>query len=153
MSRDEYPPLVDNLEVNAVYHSDAPLYSAIWTRGYVENLWTQRMNGAIVTRRSWSGAQKNMCHDNAARWVTEHPGHRVIRGWLCFDLTVTKPHMRFTAHSVVADESGALVDITAAQLLGEHPFIPANLPSDVFDELVLRLTMQTGGAHLEYASS
>ena len=47
------------------------------------------------------------CHDNAKRWVAEHPAYMVIEGWLAED-----PEFLFVKHSVVVNEDGNLICVT-----------------------------------------
>jgi hypothetical protein len=56
----------------------------------------------------------NQCHDNADRWVNDHPGDLVLRGWLLDaegDPDTHSPY-RFIAHSVVLTALGRMIDIT-----------------------------------------
>ena len=54
--------------------------------------------------------QPNECHENAARWVEENPEWRVAPGWLVSGLSAYG--CCFDAHSIVADRSGRLFEIT-----------------------------------------
>jgi hypothetical protein len=47
----------------------------------------------------------DICHDNARNWVSLHPEHRVIHGWLASGTRV------FDKHSVIDTGSG-LLDVT-----------------------------------------
>jgi len=50
------------------------------------------------------------CHRNADKWVEENPGTVVIRGWVTYaDFGLA---IGLTAHSVVQDRDGQLIDIT-----------------------------------------
>lgn len=54
------------------------------------------------------------CHENADRWVDEHPAWRVVRGWLIvLDDGVSA---LFDAHSVVRDPLGQLWDVTQSEV-------------------------------------
>ena len=55
------------------------------------------------------------CHRNVTIWCEHRADHKAVRGWLFFDLTDTLQFIRFIAHSVVEDKSGAIFDITPAQ--------------------------------------
>lgn len=55
--------------------------------------------------------KSGQCHQNVDYWVTCHPGHTAVRGWIFWysgggDLSV------YTAHSVVRAADGELFDIT-----------------------------------------
>ena len=59
----------------------------------------------------------NKCHANAARWVSEHPGYEVVRGWLLWP--GAGPSHMVHAHSVVRGPEG-LVDVTPLRAPGLH---------------------------------
>ncbi len=50
------------------------------------------------------------CHANVDRWVTDHAGCRAVRGWVTFYPLLVG--VRLTAHSVVEDANGNLLDVT-----------------------------------------
>jgi hypothetical protein len=56
------------------------------------------------------------CHNNTGRFVSENPGHKVVRGWMVFDHNKTTealwPFCNFAAHSVVESPGGRLFDVT-----------------------------------------
>lgn len=50
------------------------------------------------------------CHQNVGRWVEENTGTTVVRGWVTYaDYGLS---IGLTAHSVVRDPDGQLIDIT-----------------------------------------
>ena len=57
-----------------------------------------------------SEPQQSRCHQNVDRWVRENPGTNVVRGWVDYMPAVTGRML--TAHSVVQDTDGNLLDIT-----------------------------------------
>jgi hypothetical protein len=72
---------------------------------------TQAELGALVPEPA-------KCHDNAQRWVADHPGWSVVEGW------IAETDWLFVKHSVVADPHGSLVCVTLGPE-GKHvgPFI------------------------------
>jgi hypothetical protein len=59
----------------------------------------------------------NNCHDNAAKWVAEHPEYEVVKGWLLWPQA--GPAYMLHAHSVVSGPDG-LVDVTPLREPGLH---------------------------------
>jgi hypothetical protein len=59
-----------------------------------------------VTFRDGSAPQRNKCHENVAQFVSENPGHKAIRGWICIDKWIRD------AHSIVEGPAGERFDIT-----------------------------------------
>jgi hypothetical protein len=83
------------------------------------------------------------CHNNVERWVSEHPDHKAVRGWLVFDLLG-----RFTAHSVVEAPDGRLFDLTPAPLASQrYPFLRHHGPDIEFEAIV-----RAGFVHLDFHS-
>jgi len=79
------------------------------------------------------------CHRNADAWVSLHPHHRVVRGWLLFDYSLSQfPMMRFQAHSAVEDENGRLLDVTPHDAPGPLHFLRHPDGNDMFDLAVSR---------------
>ena len=77
--------------------------------------------------------QPNACHTNVEDWIKENPQHKPVQGWL-----VTSGFL-LDAHSVVADDSGTLFDITPVQTPWRPPFLP-HLGNDAeFKELPARI--------------
>lgn len=76
------------------------------------------------------------CHGNVTTWCEHHGKHKPVRGWLFFDYEDILPHVRFTAHSVIEDESGDLVDITPSRASQPYPFIRAEEDDETFASLV-----------------
>ena len=53
---------------------------------------------------------QSVCHQNVDRFIKENSGYKVVRGWVTyadFGLSVG-----LTAHSVIQDRDGQLIDIT-----------------------------------------
>lgn len=77
------------------------------------------------------------CHRNAEAWVALHPAHRVVRGWLVYDYSLSAvPMMRFQAHSVVEDDEGQLIDVTPHEARGPTPFLRHPDGNEMFDLVV-----------------
>lgn len=57
-----------------------------------------------------SEPKRNCCHANVDRWVRENPGTNVVRGWVDYMPAVNGRML--TAHSVVRNTDGNLLDIT-----------------------------------------
>ena len=51
------------------------------------------------------------CHDNVDRWVADNPGCQAVRGWISH-ISFGPAGEQLTAHSVVRNPDGALIDIT-----------------------------------------
>jgi hypothetical protein len=96
-------------------------------------LYSKRHEAIVVPfiKRSigdWQPAEKD-CHRNVDWWVHNHPTSRAVRGWLFFDFIAgavflgRRPFVRFQPHSVIADEAGALHDITPSRASRRYPFI------------------------------
>jgi hypothetical protein len=81
------------------------------------------------------------CHSNTDRWVRENADHKVVRGWLIFDLNQTSkglvPFCRFTAHSVVETPDGRLFDLTPSKASRRYPFLRHEGPDGEFEKIVL----------------
>jgi hypothetical protein len=57
-----------------------------------------------------STPQIGCCHENVDKWVKEHSGSTAVRGWVVY---MAVPNgIQLTAHSVVRDSDGQLLDIT-----------------------------------------
>lgn len=93
-------------------------------------------------------AKKNNCHENANIWIEENPSFSCVRGWLCLDGGSLSHNVLFLAHSVVADESGELYDVTPGESREPRPFLPACISEDDFAYVVEVLTNQTGAGTL-----
>ena len=51
------------------------------------------------------------CHANVDRWVAANPGCEAVRGWVSY-ISFGPAGEELTAHSVVRNPDGALIDIT-----------------------------------------
>jgi hypothetical protein len=85
--------------------------------------------------------QAHKCHNNVDRWVAQNPGHKAVRGRMVFDWNSTSqrwwPVCQFSAHSLVEDPDGRLVDITPSKASQRYPFIPHDGPDEQFQAIVL----------------
>lgn len=80
--------------------------------------------------RGWQ-PKKNDCHNNAARWVAEHPGDTVMRGWLHDPRGMQRNW--FVAHSVIRTAAGEIIDVTLDACPQKHlRFFPHPGPVDFF---------------------
>jgi hypothetical protein len=98
-------------------------------------------NTAVVVpygKRSLPGwvPTENQCHGNVDYWVLNNLGSKSVRGWLYFDFRPVLCFVKFTAHSIVQDENGALVDPTPSRASQQYPFIRHPGTDDEFIELV-----------------
>lgn len=102
--------------------------------------------------KDWAPAE-GQCHYNVDYWVLAHPGTRAVRGWLVFDFETTSmglmPLVRFTAHSVVEDADGRLVDITPSNASQRYPFLRHLGSDDQFEQLVTTRML----VHLDHDTS
>jgi hypothetical protein len=106
----------------------------------VSRLYARRGEGVLVERATvqidgWSPALHS-CHDNAAKWVELHPGHKVVHGWLYFDFGGAFDWVRFNHHSVIETDDGKLLDITPAGPALTYPFIRHLGSVEEFAEMV-----------------
>jgi hypothetical protein len=86
---------------------------------YFDSLVARASAAVIVPHAATPCAESdfNNCHDNAARWVAEHPEFEVVRGWLLWPQA--GPPYLLHAHSVVSGPAG-LMDVTPLRELGLH---------------------------------
>jgi hypothetical protein len=93
-------------------------------------------NGLVYISRGKSDLlgwqpKKNNCHDNAGRWVAEHPGDTVMHGWLHDPREMQRDW--FLAHSVVRTAAGEIIDVTLdACPQKQLRFLPHPGPVDFF---------------------
>jgi len=80
-------------------------------------------DGRILRRQNFEGAKAHECFDNAVSWVKVHPAHRLVYGFLYFDVGYGLPHVRFTPHVAVQTENGQWLDVTPHNALDDHPFL------------------------------
>jgi len=86
------------------------------------------------------------CHDNVSQFVERNPSYRAVRGWLIFGMEFS-PTIELMAHSVVENDSGALLDITPAREgVPILPFLRHTEDEEVFRDLVA--TFSLGKIHL-----
>jgi hypothetical protein len=71
------------------------------------------------------------CHANVDNWALRNPTSKAVRGWMYFNLLGM-----FTAHSIVEDENGVLLDITPSRAAQRYPFIRHPGSESEFVELV-----------------
>jgi hypothetical protein len=86
-------------------------------------------------------ARQHQCHTNADRFVAGNQRYRVVRGWLFFDFRAAalmglEPTIRFTAHSIVQNDSGDRYEITPSQASQCYPFIEHPFGNEDFEKLV-----------------
>lgn len=117
-----------------------PLPTDFDLKRYATRLYERRDEGTITrfARASigdWTPSQRN-CHENVTMWCTRNPAHRSVRGWLFFDFDWNLDFVRFTAHSVIRNENGELVDITPSLASQPYPFIVATEPELEYAGLV-----------------
>lgn len=68
----------------------------------------------LVPWRAWPEAwtpEPNACHANAGRWIAEHDGWAVVRGWV-LEYGSPGAEAAYVSHSVVADPAGRLLEVT-----------------------------------------
>lgn len=121
---------------------------------YASQLYTRVGEGIVVPRvriqlDEWK-PQPRLCHQNVFTWIEKVPGQKAVHGWLYFDFGGYLPIVRFTAHSVVEDQKGELLDITPILTPREYPFVRANIPEEEFGQMVVDLTACYGAAHLDH---
>ena len=112
------------------------------TRAEYESAVCARVDEAIrvpfrrVSLPDWSPKVAE-CHQNTDAWVRANPGVAAVRGWVTY-ASFGGDSVGLTAHSIVRDQSGVLVDITpladesarAGMRFVEHEGDPA-----LFDEM------------------
>ena len=107
-----------------------------------------------VDYRGWA-PDPNECHENAYQLAEKGLGYKAVTGWLYFDFFYLLPYVRFTAHSVVENGAGDLLDITPLPPerpnAALYPFIRSSLSHDDFHSVVYYLTEAHGVAHLDHA--
>jgi hypothetical protein len=107
---------------------------------YVANLYDRRNEGGIIPGgriegTDWTPAF-NDCHANVNALCGADPRYRPVRGWRYFDFHNFLSFVRFTAHSIVADASGRLWDITPSRASQHYPFILAEGTEEEFVQIV-----------------
>lgn len=127
-------------------------------REYAASVFGRIAEGVIVPRVTlaidgWA-AQPNLCHENVHSLTALNLGYRPVTGWLFFDFQYLFPYVRFTAHSVVENSAGELLDITPLPPQNPnaalYPFIRSGLSHDDFHSAVYYLTEAHGTAHLDH---
>jgi hypothetical protein len=107
---------------------------------YVARLYERRNEGVTVPGGRIQGTDWtpvfNDCHANVNALCGADPRYRPVRGWLYFDFENSLSFVRFTAHSVVADEAGRLWDITPSRASQRYPFICAEGTVEEFVQIV-----------------
>ena len=110
---------------------------------YAHHLFANLANSKLLTFRSveisgWQ-PEKRKCHNNVETFLGSHTNYRKIYGWIVVD-SPDSNFCIFLSHSVVADESGNIFEITPIESLDPRPFIQSNLPEEDFETLVLWLS-------------
>jgi hypothetical protein len=114
------------------------------------SLYARRKEGVVVpyeqVTMASGPATERWCHINVDRFVSEHPDHKSVRGWLVFDLTkLLLPLCRFTAHSVVETPDRRLFDLTPTRASQRYPFLRHHGPDGEFEAIVT-----AGHIHLDF---
>ena len=111
----------------------------------MNSLYDRRQMAVVVpyepTSMKSDSPREGECHNNADRYVLENPDCKSIRGWLVFDNATalvfsSRPHFRFTSHSVVERADGRLFDPTPTQALRRYPFLRHEGPESEFDAII-----------------
>ena len=104
----------------------------------MNSLYDRRQMAVVVpyepTSMKSDSPREDECHNNADRYVLENPDCKSIRGWLVFDNATalvfrSRPHFRFTSHSVVERADGRLSDPTPTQASQRYPFLRHRQPT------------------------
>ena len=77
----------------------------------------------------------NNCHLNCAQWALRNDGHKIALGWWVMDQRQMLGHVRFFAHSVMADPDLQFYDITPGKQLEQYGFLASNLKSDDYQRM------------------
>src|SRR5215216_2909595 len=93
----------------------------------MRRLSSRRAEGVIARRArvsigDWQ-PQRHWCHDNVKAWVAARPDHKHVFGYLIFDHRLLLGCWTVTAHSLVENEHGELVDITPTEASKDYPFV------------------------------
>ena len=111
----------------------------------MNSLYDRRQKAVVVpyepTSMKSDSPREGECHNNADRYVLENPDCQSIRGWLVFDNATasvfsSRPHFRFTSHSVVERADGRLFDPTPTQASQRYPFLRHEGPESEFDAII-----------------
>lgn len=82
---------------------------------YVTSICARRADAVIVPFVEVSIGDWNpeiaQCHSNVDRWIEANPGYQAVRGWISY-ISFGPAGEQLTAHSVVRNPNGALIDIT-----------------------------------------
>jgi hypothetical protein len=83
------------------------------------------------------------CHDNARRWVEQHPEYGIVEGWIPVD-----PTFLFFKHSVVTKSDGKLICVTlgSQREIAPSKFIVHNPAWDAATFAELPAAVRTGDA-------
>jgi hypothetical protein len=86
---------------------------------YFDSLVARVSTATVVPllEKEYTESDFNTCHDNAARWVAEHPEYEVVQGWLLWPHG--GPPYMLHAHSVVSGPTG-LLDATPLRASDLH---------------------------------
>lgn len=115
---------------------------------YVASICARRADAVVVpfvevSADGWS-PEIAKCHLNVDRWVVLNPGCEAVRGWITY-ISYGPAGVQLTAHSVVRNPEGTLIDITpvypGAQRGGafvEHQGDPAEFFAIIATSLDLR---------------
>jgi hypothetical protein len=115
-----------------------------------QQLFAMRHSAVVIpfaqrSLENWMPREKD-CHANCTWWRENNPDCTAVRGWLYFDFGGLLNFVRFTAHSVIEQADGVLVDITPSRASQHYPFIRHPGSEDDFSELI----MVHGAMNLDY---
>lgn len=92
-----------------------------------KRLYDRRHHAVMVPYEDRSSGQfqpvHNDCHRNVELWCQANPSHRPVRGWLVFSGLSPPEFCRFTAHSVIEDDTGRRFDVTPSATFARYPFL------------------------------
>lgn len=77
----------------------------------------------------------NNCHVNCMEWALRNDGHKMATGWWVMDQRQMLGHVRFFAHSVMADQDLSLYDITPGEQREKYAFLLSDLNADDYQRM------------------
>jgi hypothetical protein len=79
------------------------------------------------------------CYRNVATWVHNVPQHRMVMGYVIFDLPL---YIEVVPHAVVEIEDGTLMDITPSGVTMAYPFVRHVGTDEEFDDMKRAIRVQ-----------
>ena len=116
---------------------------------YAASLYARKHECQLVTRQmvsidNWQ-PRPNHCHSNALILEIYGEGYIAVHGWLLIDFDGMRDFVRFTAHSMVMNPQGQLLDVTPSYPEAPlYPFITANLSEIDYEEVLDTLLKKYG---------